>query len=237
MPRMRIVGGDRNHGRPSRAIGALAGAALAGLLLLALPRAALAQATPEGNPLVQRDVPAEATAENAVVARDRALVAGQRIAYQRMAVQLGLPQNVSDSQVEAMVSSLVIESERVTARGYAARITVNFRQPGSARAPMLAPDGAPPVGGGASPSSSTIVAVASYRSFGEYAALVRGLSHSRAIARAEVISISGDRARIRLGLRRDAGEAASELAEQGVLLLPSVSDAEPREWRLSVGSR
>lgn len=228
MPRVQDGSEHRNHASPRRAIGALVG-----LAMLALAPAALAQATPDGNPLVQRDIPAEATAENAVVARDRALASGQRLAYQRMAIQLGLPQNIPDSQIESMVASLVIESERVTARGYAARITVNFL-PG--RGPLQTPEGAPPVGAPGT-GASTIEATASYRSLGEYGALVRGLSTARSVARVEVISIAGDRARMRLRLRQDAGEAAGELAGQGVLLLPVGSEAEPQEWRLSVGSR
>ena len=226
----RLRGGN-NHGRACGAI-----AALAMLLLvfgLALAGPARAQ---EGNPLVQRDVPAEATAENAVVARDRALASGQRIAYERMAEQLGMPRTLSDRDIEALVSSMVIESERITARGYIARITVNFRRPGAYRGPLAASEG-PEVSGGVPGGSgaTTIEAQASYRGLSEYAALTRQLASTRAVSRVEVLGITGDRARLRLSLRRAPGDAAGELAENGVTLLPG--EGEREGWRLSLGSR
>jgi len=224
------VGRGNNHGRAPGAIAGLAALLLA-LVMLAGP--ARAQ---DGNPLVQRDVPAEATAENAVIARDRALASGQRIAYERMAEQLGMPRSLSDREIEALVSSLVIESERITPRGYTARITVNFRRPGAYRGPLAANEG--PEGAGGVPGSSgasTIEALASYRGLPEYAALTRQLSASRAVSRVEVLGITGDRARLRLSLRRAPGDAAGELAEGGVTLLPS--EGEREGWRLSLGSR
>jgi hypothetical protein len=224
------AGRGDNHGRGRGAIAGL-GALLLGLVLLAgQPRA-------QDNPLVQRDVPAEATAENAVVARDRALASGQRLAYERMAAQLGMPRSLSDRDIEALVASLVIESERITARGYVGRITVNFRQPGSYRGPLAAGEG-PEVAGGVpgGPSASTIEAVASFRSLAEYAALTRQLRASRAVARVEVLGITGTAARLRVGLRRAPGEAAGDLAEQGLSLVPASSEADGREgWRLSLG--
>jgi hypothetical protein len=231
-----------NHGRAGRAILRLRaplGATLATLLLalVMLAGPARAQATPDGNPLVQRDVPAEATAENAVVARDRALASGQRIAYQRMAAQMGMQQNLSDRDIDALVASLVIESERITPRGYAARITVNFRRPGTYRGPLAAEEG-PQVAGGvpAGSGASTVEAIASYRSLAEYAALTRQLAASRVVARVQVLGITGSEARLRLSLRRAPGDAAGELAEQGVSLLPASSDGDGREgWRLSLG--
>ncbi len=227
------VGRGNNHGRAAGAIATLATLLLTLFITAGQPRAQ------DGNPLVQRDVPAEATAENAVVAKDRALAAGQRIAYQRMAAQLGMSPNLSDRDIEALVASLVIESERITPRGYTARITVNFRQPGAYRGPLAAGEG-PEVAGGvpAGPASSTIEALASYRGLAEYAALTRQLSASRSVARVEVLGVSGTQARMRLSLRRPPGEAAGDLAEQGVSLLPASSEGDGREgWRLSLGSR
>ncbi|WP_137180257.1 hypothetical protein [Roseomonas sp. AR75] len=230
-----------NHGGGRRAIAAL-------LLLLGLGFAspALAQATPEGNPLVQRDVPAEATAENAVVARDRALASGQRIAYGRMAAQLGLPTGLSDQQIEGMVASLVIESERITPRGYSARITVNFRQPNRAEAAAAAEPGG---GGAAAPAASgppiaSVEATALYRSFPEYIEISRRLSRSPTVARVEVLSVSGDMARLRLGLRNLPPQAAEELAGAGLQVapaLPAAGAAAPAQgapggggWRLGL---
>jgi hypothetical protein len=238
----------RNHGRASRAIAA----AFAAVLLAAGPAPwtppAFAQATSEENPLVQRGVPAEATAENAVVARDRALASGQRVAYDRMAAALGLPRGLPDSQIEAMVSSLVIESERITARGYSARITVNFnpqrvaggRVPGGAGAAAPVPgSGAPPPASTGGPAVATLEAVARYRSFPEWVEITRRLGTAPAVARVEVVTVAGDMARLRLGLRSQPQEAANELAVGGLLLGPAGMDARPGEgWRLGlVGSR
>jgi hypothetical protein len=243
--------GGHNHGRAHRAIGralalALAAIPLGASLLPAGP--AQAQATPEENPLVQRGVPAEATAENAVVARDRALSSGQRIAYDRMASALGLQRGLSDSQIEALVSSLVIESERITPRGYAARITVNFnpQRVAGGRAPAAAPGlqapafGTPAPGAQAgtqagSPAVATVEAVARYRSFPEWVEITRRLGSAPAVARVEVVTVSGEAARVRLALRSQPPEAAAELAQGGLLLGPAPMDARPGEgWRLGL---
>jgi hypothetical protein len=234
-----------NHGRACGAIGA----ALAGLCAmwlfgagLVVAPAALAQDAAEEapaaqNPLVQRNVPAEATAENAVVARDRALASGQRVAYERMAAALGLPRTASDQQIEDMVSSLVIESERITPRGYSARITVNFRPPaGGARLAAPAPGAVPgqaPAGG---PAVASIEAVARYRSLPEYAELTQRLNNSAAVARLDVVTVAGDMARLRLGLRSQPPLAANELAQSGVALAPG-DPGLGEGWRIGLGAR
>jgi hypothetical protein len=228
-----------NHARAAAATtrGLLAALLLA--LALALPAPARAQATPEGNPLVQRGVPAEATAENAVIARDRALAAGQRLAYQRMAGQLGLPTGLSDSQIEAMVQSLIIESERITPRGYSAQITVNFnparvRGGAMAGAPGAGPPGAP-VAPARGPAVATVEAVALYRSFPEWVEITRRLRDSPAVARTEIVAFSGEAARLRLALRSQPPEAATELAGAGLALEPAAMEARPGEgWRLGL---
>jgi hypothetical protein len=216
------AGGGHNHGRAGRAMRGLAFA-------LAL---AAGTALAEGDPLVQRGVPAEATAENAVVARDRALAAGQRLAYERMAEAMGLPRNIPDREIEAMVASLVIESERVTARGYSARITVNFRPPGAPTGPR--PTAAlPPLPN--APAIASIEAMAEFRSLGEYAELQRRLAASLAVARAELISISPERARWRLALRVQPEQAGAEFEAAGLAL---GAGGDPREgWRLGLGAR
>lgn len=94
--------------------------------------------------LNQRGVPAEATAENGVVARERALATGRRLAWERLLAEAGAPATpLSDSQIENLVASIVIEQERPSPTRYAGRITVNFsgsrvRSLLSARAPNLA---------------------------------------------------------------------------------------------------
>lgn len=210
-----------------------AAAMLCGVLLLPAPTvaqdslpldAAAGAESPADNPLVQRDVPAEAVAENAVMARDRALAAGQRIAYERMAAALGLPLAASDQQIEAMVSSLIIESERITPRGYSARITVNFDRAGIGPRPPQAP---PPT----SAAVASLEAVARYGSFRDYLDLTRRLAAQPAVARVEVLAVSGEAARLRLGLRSLPEAAATELAQGGLLL----GQGAPGEgWRIGL---
>jgi hypothetical protein len=230
----------RNHGAAPAATALRA--ALLALGLLAAPVAALAQAAPDSNPYRQTGVPAEATAENAVIARDRALAAGQRLAYERMASQLGLSRSLSDSQIEALVQSLVIESERITPRGYSARITVNFLPnrvgggaAGTAGAAPLPGTAPPPSAPSRGPAVATVEALARYRSFPEWVEITRRLNASPAVTRVEVVTVSGDAARLRLGLRSQPPEAANELASSGILLGPAVMDAAPGEaWRLTL---
>jgi hypothetical protein len=227
------AGRGNNHGWRGGAIARLLAAALlaTGLAagVLAPPRQAAAQ---EENPLVQRGIPAEATAENAVVARDRALAAGQRIAYERMATALGLPRNLPDQQIEAMVASLVIESERITPRGYTARITVNFKPPGSGMAVAPSPSSGSQ---GSGPTVATLEAVAQYRSLPEYVEITRRLGASPAVARYEVVTVSGEAARLRLALRSQPQVAAAELGRGGLSL---AREQDPRlageGWRLGL---
>jgi hypothetical protein len=211
------VGSGKNHGGARRAIAAL-------LLMFGLALAPWSGAAAQGagNPRVQTNVPAEATAENAVVARDRALASGQRIAYQRMAAALGLPATASDQQIEGMVASLVIESERITPRGYSARITVNFRDSGQG-----APAAGPPQGTAegpaapAGPAVTSIEATALYRSFPEYLEIRRRVGAAPSVARVEVLGIAGDMARLRLGLRSVPPQAAADLAAAGLQVAPT----------------
>ena len=230
--------GGHNHARRLRAI-ALAAALGCALGLSGPARAEVGDDEVEGSsaaadtPLIQRNIPAEATAENAVLARDRALLAGQRIAYEQMAASLGLPANASDSDIQALVASLVIESERITPRGYAARITVNFNPSGRAAAPLAA-QVAPPVPGEAAPGPTVanLEAVARYRSLPEYADLTRRLAAQPAVARVEIVSLSGEQARLRLGLRSQPQDAAAEMAQGGLLLGPGGAPGEG--WRLGL---
>lgn len=231
--------GGHNHARRPRAI-ALAAALGCALGLSAAPRAEVAGDRMDGSapmaetPLVQRNIPAEATADNAVLARDRALLAGQRLAYERMAASLGLPANASDSDIQALVSSLVIESERITPRGYAARITVNFNPPGGAQAPLAA-QVAPPLPG-AVPQGAAVAnleAVARYRSLPEYGDLTRRLAAQPSVARVEIVSISGEQARLRLALRSPPQDAAAEMARGGLQLGPG---APGEGWRLGLAA-
>ena len=235
----------KNHGGATAAI-----ATLALWLLCAVTAPLQAQALPPStgdNPLIQRNVPAEATAENAVVARDRALIAGQRLAYERLASQMGLATTLNDAQIEALVQSIVIESERITNNRYAGRITVNFNPSRIAGGQAVAGGGAAPLPGqpGARPGGApggavaTIDAVARYGSFREWLELNRRLKASVHVAGIEVVTISGQMARLRVGLRSEAPSVVADMAAGGLALGQAPMGAPPGEgWRLSLaGSR
>jgi len=197
----------------------------------------------------QRGVPAEASAENGVVARDRALANGRRAAWGRIASSLGITRSPSDAQIESMVTSMVIEEERIAPTRYTGRITVNFN-PGRVRAfgggsevggiasPESRGGGDPQAGdpGRAPPpvpASSSIEAVARYNNFREWAELRRRLGAAGPVARIEIIGIATDRARLRIGLRNAANVAAADLARIGVTLAPPV-DGPGTAWRLGL---
>ncbi|NMJ40383.1 hypothetical protein GWK16_03965 [Roseomonas sp. JC162] len=216
----------------------------------AAPVTAAPAAAPAAISYVQRGVPAEATAENGVIARERAFVAGRRAAWDRIASAAGVTRQLSDAQIESMVASIIIEEERTSPTRYAGRITVNFvpsrvraitgsavadggGTPGPAPA-GTAPDGdAPPRPAAPVPVASTVEAVALYGSLNEWLELRRRL---RGQARIEVTAISTDRARLRLGLRTAPGVAAQELAQQGITLVPG-SGAPGDAWRVALAGR
>jgi len=229
--RPRAIHGGRGAGM--RGIGA----ALA-LLLMGGAFPALAQ----DDPAVQRGVAAEATAANAVLAKDRALANARRTAYQRFAAATGRDPNASDSTIESLVSSMVVEQERSTLNGYSGRYTVRFRGAGGGGAPRntdTASAGAgssggavPPLGGPvATPSSlppgtppilpltSYVEAGTSFRSFDEWLALRRRLLAQPSVGSVDILAISTEGARLRIGLRAPPGVAAQEMAGGGVALM------------------
>lgn len=248
-----------NHAAVGSAIGARAAGvvrrAFAALCLLAL--LAITPALAQDDPLVQRGIPAEATAETAVLAREQALNNGQRLAYERMASSLGLNPRASDAQIEGMVRSLIIESERISARTYTARITVNFNPQRVAaaggRLPAPSSDGGVPLAApgamatpapnpGTGPAVTTVEALASYRSFAEWVEITRRLSTAAPVARMQVVAVAADGARLRLSLRAMPAEAAAGMADSGLFLSPTLADPRlppnpvpGREgWRLSL---
>jgi hypothetical protein len=196
----------------------------------------------QGGGLVQRGVPAEATAENAVVARERAIASAQRIAYERMAADIGLNPSASPSQIDSMVESLVVEQERSTRNGYSGRFTVRFnanRVPG-ARAAMAASGAGAPTGGAVPPPSSGgatsaptpgtqpilphtayLDASTQFGSFGEWLALRQRLVAHPSVGSVDILAISTEGARLRLGLRSPPAVAAGELASGGIFLVPA----------------
>lgn len=224
------------------------------LLAAAAPASVRAQDSappaPAAISFVQRGVPAEATAENGVIARERALAAGRRAAWDRIASAAGVTRNLSDGQIESMVASIIIEEERTSPTRYAGRITVNFvpsrvraitgsgvaaegggdgqtqGQPGGG-------DNAPPRPAAAGPVVANIEAIALFASLNEWLELRRRLQGQ---ARIEVVAISTDRARLRLGLRAPPGVAGPDLARQGITLAPG-SGAPGDAWRVILAGR
>ena len=249
-----------NHAR--RAV-----ATAAALLLMAVlaPLPALAQfaapdqtATSAGVPnLTQRGIPAEATAENGVLARERALASGRRLAWEKLAAEAGAPAgNLSDRRIEGMVSSIVIEQERTSPTRYTGRITVNFDANrvrsalGSRGGAIAGGSGAAGGGGGepatagalppiaapqGPPASNWVEAVATYRSLGEWLELRRRLTGAAPVASVDVVGIAVDAARLRIGLRTAAPAAADELAAAGIALAPVRSAPSTGEaWRVGL---
>lgn len=251
-------GGD-NHARALPATAALLLAAL-GATVAALPPPAAAQglspfATELGGGVLnttQTGVPAEATAENGVLARERAHAAGRRLAWERLVAEAGAPPvQLSDSAIENMVSSIVIEQERTTPTRYSGRITVNFnpsrvraqlagRAPGIPReaATAATPEGAPPgvaAAPPAAPASNWVEAVATYRSMAEWLELRRRLRGAGPVASVEVQGIAVDAARLRLGLRAPPPVAAGDLAGLGIAMVPALGAGGAGEtWRLGL---
>ncbi|MBE9603674.1 hypothetical protein IAI18_02285 [Acetobacteraceae bacterium H6797] len=195
--------------------------------------------------LTQTGVPAEATAENAVVARDKALASAQRIAYERMADSLGLPKSIDSSQLDQLVNSVVIEQERTNRTTYSGRVTVNFnadRVRAFSGGAVGGPTGSAP-GGFASGTPSSIPAAAYldvgavYATPREWVELRRRLLTNQAVANIDIKAIAVDGARLRLGLRTAPAQAAQELARAGILLgppQPGMPALPGQGWRVSL---
>ncbi|MBO1076575.1 hypothetical protein [Roseomonas marmotae] len=206
----------------------------------------LAGAQEAGSGFVQRGVTVETTAENAVVARTKALAAAQRQAYEKMASEMGFSRSASDSQIESMVDSIIVEQERATRTGYNGRLTVNFNprkvsnfagihsggsgggggggggSSGSGTAEAAAPGGSygsfSPPPGYSSPASAYVESVTVFNGMPEWLDLRRRLLSSPEVASVDILAIAVDGARLRLGLRVPPDEAARGLSARGVLL-------------------
>ena len=198
-----------------------------GLILLALP----AQAQqPEYS---QRGVPAEATAENGVVARDRALASARRIAWGRVAGD-NAARSLTDGQIEALVESIVIEEERTGPTRYAGVVTVNFRRSGS-QAVLSGVDPATALAPRSMATVATVDALARYGGMAEWLEIRRRLAAAPEVASIDVVAISIDRARLRIALRATPPAAAEALAGSGIVLAPQTGAPDP--WRVGLGSR
>ena len=212
---------------PIRSFSHLLRRAIPLLSLLALPLAA------QESPQRQSGIVVEATAADAVQARDRALAQGRREAYNRMAAATGAPAaTASDAQIEAMIASIIIEQERVTSTRYTGRITVVFNGASGSTPPAQPnPMAAAPAAG--QPASSFIEVRASVGSLQQWMTLQRQMLRAGPVASLDIIAISTDAARLRLGLRVPQGDAPSALLSSGVVLTPP---ARPGDiWRVGLG--
>lgn len=192
----------------------------------------------QDNPLVQRGVPAEATAENAVLARDRAHANARRIAFQRLLEQVGTPGGSipSDSQLEGMVAALIVEEERTTPTRYSGRLTVQFNPGLVASATGRSFAGGAAGGGGLAlnipmAAQSFVEASSQHGSLSEWLELRRRLRASGSVASMEILSLSMDAARFRLGLRQPAAEAATAISGVGLVVTQQGG-----AWQVALGA-
>ncbi|UPY36011.1 hypothetical protein [Sediminicoccus sp. KRV36] len=191
----------------------------------------------QDNPLVQRGVPAEATAENAVLARDRAHASARRIAYLRLMEASGgtTSSTPSDSQLESMVAALIVEEERTTPTRYSGRLTVQFNPGRVASATGRSFSGGGSGGGLAlnipMAAEAYVEASSQHGSLSEWLELRRRLRASGSVAGMEIISLSMDSARYRLGLRQPAAEAAAALTGSGLFITSNGA-----AWQVSLGA-
>jgi len=194
----------------------------------------------QDNPLIQRGVPAEATAENAVLARDRAHASARRIAFQRLIEQSGAPvaSLPSDSQLENMVAALIVEEERTTPTRYSGRLTVQFNPGLVAAATGRSFAGGAATGGGGGlalnipmAAQGFMEASSQHGSLSEWLEMRRRLRASGSVASMEILSLSMDAARFRLGLRQPAAEAAAALSGAGLVIVNNGAG-----WQVSLGA-
>ncbi len=212
------------------------GAVVQGAVAQALPPMTAPEAEAPGG-FSQRGVVAEATAEDAVAARERGMIVAQRAAWTRLAAEMSLPP-ATDRQIESMVDSMVVEQERTTRTTYSGRLTVNFN-PGrvqgfAGRALAVPAPATPPMGGRQIPATYLDV-TARYGSLDEWLDLRRRLLAAASVTQVDVLTMSVDQARLRLGLRAPAAQVASELAPAGLRL---TAGARPGEgWRVGLAGR
>ena len=196
----------------------------------ALSTAWLTPGAAQDNPMRQTGIVVEATAADAVQARERAMAQARRTAYQRMqAATGGSAEGASDSQIESMVASTIIEEERISPTRYVGRVTVVFRGAGGAGGGVAAVPN--PMAG--QPASSFVEATAGFATMREWLELRRRLVQAPPVANVDILGLSVDSARLRLGLRTPAPEAAAALQAAGVMLIPGTMPGEA--WRVGLG--
>lgn len=179
------------------------------LLLLALLLAGGGAAVAQGSGFTVRGVQAEATAETATAARERAISGGLRSAWMALLAReapgsearLGA---IGQDELERLVESYEVEDERVGATRYAATLTVNFR-PDPVRALLATAPARAPAG--------RIEVVAPLSALNDWVELRRRLAGAPAVGRVEILALSRREARLALSLPEgQAGAAALEAA-------------------------
>ena len=195
--------------------------------------------------LTQRGVPAEATAENGVVAQERAFAAGRRAAWDRIQGMFNSPRRPTDAELDSMVRSIVIEQETTGPQRYSGRLTIqfdaesvrSFAEGGEVRAATLPSGTAPEAPVHVTPPTpvlATLEAVARYASLNDWLEIRRRAT--AAGVKLDVVGISADRARLRLGLRVPVGLAPEALGQHGLRLAPGTG-APNDQWRLGLAGR
>jgi hypothetical protein len=190
---------------------------LAGLMLaaqvaaLAAPLPALAQG---GSGFVVRGIAAEAAAETATAARERAIAGGLRSAWAALLAREAPGEQarlgaISAEELERLVESYEVENERVGAQRYAATLTVAFR-PEPVRSLLAARPASGP--------SGRIEVTAPLTGINDWVAIRQRLAGSPAIRGYEVLALSRREARLALTLPGGQAEAAAALASAGLAL-------------------
>lgn len=221
-----------------------AAAAFASCCLLLAAWPALAQIA-DMAALTQRGVPAEATAENGVLAQERAFTAGRRAAWDRIQGMVNSTRRPTDAELDRMVRSIVIEDEVTGPQRYSGRLTIqfdadavlSFAEGGEVRAATLPSGTAPEAPVHVTPPTpvlATLDAVARYVSLNEWLEIRRRAT--AAGVKLDVVGITTDRARVRLGLRVPVGLAPETLGQHGLRLAPGTGAAND-QWRLGLAGR
>jgi hypothetical protein len=186
-------------------------AVLAAALVLA---ASCRPAAAQQSGFVVRNVTAEATAETATAARDRAIASGLRSAWVTLLAReapsdqarLGA---ISAEEIERLVESYEVGDERVGPTRYAATLTVAFR-PEPVRALLAARPSAGLAG--------RIEVTAPLTGVNDWVEIRRRLAGAPAVGAVEILSLSRREARLALTVSGGEQAAAGALAAVGLRL-------------------
>jgi hypothetical protein len=201
----------RENSRPSRAAGRRG--ALATLATLAALALAPAGVTAQGSGFTISGIAAEASAETATAARERAIAGGLRSAWMALVAReapadqarLGA---VSAEELERLVESYEVENERVGPTRYAATLTVNFRPERVRSLLATAPARAP---------AGRLEVVAPLSGVNDWVEIRRRLANAPAVGGFEILALSRREARLALSL--PGGQAGSSALEAAGLRL------------------